>query len=152
MRIETPRGVLIQEGNQKARLEWNTDFQPKWEERYSTAQKFVDSEVIRLCAPYTPFSSSFLQKSALLGTDIGSGTVEWIAPYARYLYYGTLMVSPSTGSAWAKKGERKILTDTPLNYNQAGSQKRGKLWFERMKGDHKEQIISEARRIAGGGM
>lgn len=149
MRIDTPKGSVIQTNNGKAKLEWSSDFQPKWEDRYSKAQKFVDSEVIRLCAPYTPFDSSFLQKSAVLGTVIGSGTVEWVAPYARYLYYGLLMVSPSTGSSWAEKGERKTLTDKPLSYN--GSPKRGKLWFERMKADHKQEIIDNARRIAGGG-
>lgn len=148
MYIETPRGRIIQTKNGKAVLEWSSDFQPKWERRYSAAQKFVDSEVIRLCDPYTPFESGMLKLSALLGTDIGSGTVVWNAPYARYLYYGSVMVSPTTGSPWAKKGERKIITDRELKYN--GAPKRGKLWFERMKADHKEEILKGARRIAGG--
>jgi hypothetical protein len=80
MRIETPRGVVYHDENMKAVLEWNTNFQPKWQKRYSEAQKFVDSEVLRLCEPYTPLLTGMLIKSGTLGTDIGSGTVQWIAP------------------------------------------------------------------------
>lgn len=149
MRIDTPRGSLIKTENGEVRLEWNPGFQPKWEERFLKAQAFVDESVIRLCGPYIPKDSGFLLQSGYLGTEIGSGTVEWIAPYSKYLYYGNLMVSPTTGSSWAKEGERKVLTTRPLNYR--GGKDRGKLWFERMKADHKQEIIDGARRIAGGG-
>ncbi len=149
MFIQTPRGRVITTKNGKAKLEWNPNFQDKWEGQYSRAQVFVDSEVLRLSAPYIPFQTSMLQKSGILGTVPGSGTVEWIAPYAKYLYYGHVMVSPTTGSPWAKKGERKTLTDRPINYN--GAPKRGRLWFERMKVDHKKTILEGARKVAGGG-
>lgn len=148
MFIQTPRGRVVQTKNGKATLEWNPSFQSKWEGQYTKAQVFIDSEVLRLSAPYIPFETSMLQKSGILGTVAGSGTVEWIAPYAKYLYYGNVMVSPTTGSPWAKKGERKVLTDKPLNYN--GAPKRGRLWFERMKADHKKDIVEGARKLAGG--
>ena len=148
MRIDTPRGSIVRTRNGTARLEWNPNFQTTWERRYSRAQKFVDSEVIRLCDPYTPFESGMLKLSATLGTVVGRGEVIWNSPYARYLYYGMLMVSPTTGSPWAKRGERKKLTDKQLNYN--GAPKRGKLWFERMKTDHKTEILDGARRLVGG--
>ena len=74
-------------------------------------QKFIDSECIRLMKPYTPMLSGVLIKSATLGSTIGSGEIVQIAPYARYQYYGKLMVSSITGSAWATKGESKVLTD-----------------------------------------
>lgn len=149
MRIRTPKSSTVKTGACTATLTWAPDFSAKWEERYVRAQKFVDSEVIRLCAPYTPFDTGSLSRSANLGTAIGSGEVVWNAPYARYLYYGTLMVSPSTGSPWAKKGERKVQTGRELRY--VGAPKRGKLWFERMKADHKQEILDGARRIIGGG-
>lgn len=149
IKIETPRGKVIQTKNGKARLVWNTGFQPKWQERFNNVQFFVDNEVLRLSAPYVPFRSGVLEKSGTLGTELGSGTVSYIAPYARYMYYGKLMVDPNTGSSFAPKGARKVLTEKNLNYN--GAPKRGAFWFERMKADHIDAILLGARKIAGKG-
>jgi hypothetical protein len=110
-------------------------------------QKFVDQEVIRLMAPYTPRQNNILIDSATLGTRIGSGEVNQITPYARYQYHGKLMVSSITGSAWASRGEKKVLTDIDLKYN--GAPMRGPFWFERMKADKKEDILNGARKLAG---
>lgn len=138
MRIETPRGAVVQTKNGKAKLEWNPNFVPKWEGRYERAQIFVDSEVLRLSAPYIPLQTSMLQKSGILGTVPGSGEVVWNAPYARYQYYGKVMIGRAP----------KQLTDRDLTYH--GAPMRGKLWFERMKADHKQHILAGARRFAGG--
>lgn len=108
-------------------------------------QKYIDSEVIRLCGPYTPHRTGALKKSATTGTKIGSGKVEYASPYARFQYYGKVMVSPVTGSPWARKDEKKVLTNRELTYHGGG--KCGKLWFERMKADHKDKILAGARRF-----
>jgi hypothetical protein len=110
-------------------------------------QKFIDSEVIRLMAPYTPRQNNILIDSATIGTRIGSGEVNQTTPYARYHYYGKLMVSSITGSAWASRGEKKVLTDIDLKYN--GAPMRGPFWFDRMKADKKEDILNGARKLAG---
>jgi hypothetical protein len=112
-------------------------------------QKFIDQECIRLMAPYTPYRQGILEKSATLGTKIGSGEINQIAPYARYQYYGKLMVSAITGSAWARMGEKKVLTDKDLEYDKSAHPLAGKMWFERMKADHKEEILEGARKVAG---
>lgn len=126
-KIETPRGKIIIGPNGKAELTFNSNFVPKWQGRYTDAQKFVDSEVLRLSEPYTPLRTSMLIKSGTLGTDIGSGTVQWIAPYAKAQYYSHRRPGSQTG---------------PL---------RGPQWFERMKEVSGEKIILGARRIAGRG-
>jgi len=112
-------------------------------------QQYIDSEVLRLCDPYLPFQSASggLKDAGINGTDIGSGTVKWNGPYARYLYYGKLMVGPN-GSSWVKHGEKKHLTNRDLTYN--GAPKRGSYWFERMKAAHLKGILQGAARIAGG--
>jgi hypothetical protein len=115
---------------------------------YGRTQKFIDSEVIRLMRPYTPFLTGALDKSATLSTKIGSGEVKQNMPYARYLYYGKLMVSSITGSSYASQGEKKVLTDKDLEYNKSEHPLAGKMWFERMKADKKEQILRGARKIA----
>lgn len=124
-------------------FEWNPTAEPNWEGRFALAQKVVDQAVLRYSAPYVPFETGTLNESGELGTRSGSGEVVWNAPYARFLYYGKVMVGVNTGSAWAKKGERKKVTEKELTYHGGG--KRGKLWFKRMKADHKKDIINEAR-------
>jgi hypothetical protein len=125
--VETPRGSIVITPNGKASLTFNPDFQPKWQRHYSDAQKFVDSEVLRLCEPYTPLRTGMLIMSGILGTDVGSGTVQWIAPYAKSQYYSSRKPGSQTG---------------PL---------RGPQWFERMKQVSGPTILAGARKIAGGG-
>lgn len=127
-KIETPRGKVIVTKAGKAKLVFNTNFQPKWQRRYSRSQQFVDSEVLRLSEPFTPLDTSMLIKSGSLGTEIGSGLVQWIAPYARRQYYSAREPGSQTGP------------------------QRGPKWFERMKQIHKAHILSRAKRIAGKGV
>jgi hypothetical protein len=125
--IQTPRGFVTTDRNGKASLEWNPNFQPKWQGQYTAAQKFVDSEVLRGCEPYVPLLTGVLIMTGILGTDVGSGTVSWIAPYARRNYYSPRKPGSQTG---------------PL---------RGPYWFERWKPIGSPAVIAGARRIAGGG-
>lgn len=147
--IKKPNDVKINNGSFDAKLIWSKDFGKQRNGGFQAAQKFIDSECIRLMSSYTPKQNGILVKSATLGTKIGSGKIEQVAPYARYQYYGMLMVSSVTGSAWAKHGESKVLTDKPLNYH-GKNPKGGKMWFERMKADHKDAILRGAARISGG--
>ena len=62
-------------------------FKPDKEKGFADAQEFVDSECIRRMAPETPRRTGMLIKSATLGTVIGSGEINQIAPYARRQYY-----------------------------------------------------------------
>ncbi len=152
--VETPKGKIVgvrhKDGTMTMKLEWNEGFSSKMNRQFGNAQEFVDSECIRLMRPYTPMRNGILAKSAILGTDIGSGEIHQVAPYARYQYYGMLMVSSITGSSYAKSGESKVLTDKPLNYSQARNAQAGKMWFERMKADHKDAILKRAAKYAGG--
>lgn len=117
-------------------------------EKGGEVQKYIDNEVLRLSTPYVPFQTGNLANSGIRGTNIGSGLVVYDAPYARFQYYGVVMVGETSGSAWANKNERKVTTDKPLTYHGGG--KRGKMWFERMKADHKQDILRNAAKIAGG--
>ncbi len=124
--IETPRGAVIAGPNGKAELKFNPNFGAKQTQKYSRVQKFIDSEVLRQSEPFTPLLTSMLIKSGILGTDVGSGTVSWIAPYAKRQYY---------------KGRRP-------GTQQAGPL-RGRFWFERMKAVRGETIIKGAKKLAG---
>jgi len=126
--IDTPRGKIIATKGGKAELSWNVNFQPKWAGRYTLAQKYLDSEILRLSEPYTPLQTGMLIKSGTLGTEIGSGLIVWVAIYARRNYYSPREPGRETG---------------PL---------RGPFWFERMKKAHGKQLLVGAKQLAGNGV
>ena len=51
-------------------------------------------------------------------TRVVDNTVIYPGPYARFLYYGKVMVDPNTGSTYAPKGGTKVVTDRDLVFNQ----------------------------------
>lgn len=125
--ISTPRGFIETLPNGKASLVWNTSFQPKWQKQFTAAQMFVDSEVLRYSEKYIPLLTGTLIKTGILGTEIGSGLVQWIAPYASSQYYSPRPIGSQTGSL------------------------RGPQWFERMKHVEGRTILAGAKHIAGTG-
>ena len=143
MRIETPRGTLIKTKNGTVRLTWNPAFVDIWESRYSKAQKYVDSSVLRYNAKYIPFRTGFLNQSGTLGTVIGSGLVVYNAPYARYMYYGKVM-RDAQGRAMFGMAPKHV-TNEPIQYH--GAPQRGAFWFERMKAAHKDSILRGASKL-----
>lgn len=109
-------------------------------------QKVIDSESMRYMSPYMPRrQAGELEHKMVMDTVIGTGEINTSGPYAHYLYEGILYVSPTTGSAWAKRNEIKIPTSRELQYT--GAPMRGKKWFERMKSDHKEDILQTAQAV-----
>lgn len=120
--ISTPRGELIQTGNAAAKLTWNPGFGQEKSQGFERAQEFIDSECLRYMNPLTPRRSGYLIKSGTLGTVIGSGSIEYLAPYARRQYYE----------------------------HSGGEGQRGKQWFERMKAQHSETIRKGAVNFVAG--
>lgn len=132
MVIQQPPDMSLHMPNGYFAFRWNKTFGPAMTERLKKTQKYIDMECMRLMSPYTPWKTSFLEKSVILVTIPGSGELNQIAPYARAMYYG------------------KTKYGNPINYNKRHHPQAGKLWFERMKADHGKDIIEGAARIAGG--
>jgi len=145
-KIETPRGSIVIGPNGKAELKWNTNFQPKWQKRFSEAQKFVDQSVLEICDDfYIPFRTGMLKESGILGTEVGSGLVQWIAPYARVRYYRARKEGTPT-----KVGKNKAGKDVIVNVGTPFEPLRGPFWFHRAKAMWKNYWIEGARKkIAG---
>jgi len=113
-------------------------------------QKVIDSETMRYMGNYMPRrQAGELEHLMVMATVIGSGGINIPGPFAHYLHEGILYVSPTTGSAWAKKNEVKVPTGKELNYT--GAPMRGKKFFDRMKADHKEDILNAAQAQANRG-
>ena len=90
-------------------------------------QRYIDSEVIRLMAKYTPKETGTGIDSATKLTTIGSGTIKQggaLAPYMAHWYY--------------------------TNANFTGAPTRGTRWFERMlNGGGRQSILKGAIRESG---
>lgn len=91
IKIISPRGSVVtrqtKNGSVSAEIVWNSGFARKKGQALESAQEFVDSECIRCMEPLTPRRTGMMIKSAKLGTVIGSGNIEYLAPYARRQYY-----------------------------------------------------------------
>ena len=86
------------------------------------AQVFLDSEVMRTCAPYVPYDSGTLEGSAEPHTVPGSGVVTWDTPYAKRQYYE----------------------------NKGSDGLRGGHWFDRAKADCADEWKDGVGKILGG--
>lgn len=78
------------------------------------------------------------------GTRVIGNLVVYPGPYARYLYYGKLMVDPETGSSWVRKGEHKVLTDRNLVFRKAVHKQAQSHWFEASKAQNLEKWVRVA--------
>lgn len=111
-------------------------------------QRYIDSECIRRMSPYTPMLSGVLDKSATLGTVIGSGEIHQDTPYSRFQYYGKVMTTED-GRVWARKNEAKpIVTNRDLVHNKSRHQNAGPRWFERMATAEREDILNGVQEVA----
>ena len=91
----------------------------------SQAQKFVDSEFVRLTDPYVPFRTGATKDSAITNTVIGTGIITYATPYVRYIW---------KHPEW--------------NFN--GAPMRGAFWAQRSWSVHGEDIGRGAAQRAGG--
>ena len=118
-------------------------------------QAVVDEAVLRYCAPKVPFDTGYLIRQALQTSIIGQGLIVYGTPYARYLYYGEIygpnipiFEAGELAGFYSPPGQKKHPTGRALTYQ--GAPERGAFWFERMKAEHREDIVREAAAAAGG--
>ena len=107
---------------------------------------------------YTPWDTGTLATSAYSATTIGSGKVIYPGPYAHYQYYGEVygpnipVFEDNTGIPtryFSPPGQQKHPTGRALSYAKDVNPLAGPYWFERMKADHMQDIITEAKNAAG---
>ena len=76
----------------------------KLDEECTKAEHIVALQVRKDTSPYVPMLTGSLDKR----TRVDGSEVIYPGPYARYLYFGKLMVDPATGSSYASKGTTKV--------------------------------------------
>lgn len=121
-------------------------------------QKTIDKAVIDYCLPYCPFDTGALARSPYAATEIGSGIVVYPGPYAHYMYYGEVMgpnipvFEDNSGVPtrfFSPPGKKKHYTGKKLKYSKDANPLAGAFWAERMKADRINDIIQEAKNVAG---
>lgn len=120
-------------------------------EQGGKSQKFFTSEIIRLSDKYVPFRTGVLKNSVHPEPDYSA--ILYTTPYARYHWFGKLMVDPITGKGsffdaqeglhWSRPNTQKVLTDRDMQYQ--GAPLRGPFWTERMWETEGDQILESTR-------
>lgn len=141
----------------KANFQWNgqADLLRRCNlEKGGKVQQVIDKAVIDYDLQYVPMRTGTLGKSAYTATQIGSGRVVYPGPYARYLYFGEVMgpnipiFEDDSGEPtrfFSPPGQKKHLTGRSLQYSKEMNPLAGSFWFERMKADHMQDILREAK-------
>lgn len=119
----------------------------RFSKQFSDAQQWLGDRVLEDCTPLVPIGETGITRS-LGHTENGGARVVWSAIQSRFLYMGLVMIDPDTGSPWARKGVKKVVTNKPLDFSQPGVSAR---WFDEAKARNKEYWVNGATRIAKGG-
>ena len=114
----------------------------------SRAEHALAVQVEKDTSPYVPFLTGSLDQR----TRVSGDTIIYPGPYARYLYYGKVMVDPDTGSAYAPKGGTKVLTDKNLVFNTSGHAQAQAYWFEASKAENLKKWIRVADKAVKNGL
>lgn len=126
----------------------------RFEKQFQLAQKRLDQSVMLSMEPFMPKQTGqFINLTKARSKAMeGSGTVVAAAPpYGRFLYEGKVMVDELTGSPWARKGAKKVVTDRTLQFSKAAYPKATDHWFDAAKEADCENWVKIVKETAGGG-
>lgn len=106
------------------------------------AEHTVAIQVAKDTEPYVPA----LTKSLANRTKVEGRYIIYPGPYARFLYYGKVMIDPNTGSTFAPKGGTKVVTGKDLQFSHAVHSQAQSHWFEASKAQNLDKWLRVARR------
>ena len=112
--------------------------------KQSRAEAILAEQVMKDTDKYVPA----LTGSLSMRTHIeNKNTIVYPGPYARFLYYGKVMIYEPTGSTFAPKGEHKIVTDRDLVMHPTMHSLATSHWFEVSKAANMEKWLRVAERL-----
>ena len=106
------------------------------------AISILKNEIIKDTHSYVPMRAGQLRHSAISSTGTNKTQIVYRKVYARFLYYGKVMVGKISRKAWANKGEPKETINKDLTYSHGGSH-----WFEESKKKNKDKWIAIAKKL-----
>lgn len=106
----------------------------------SRAEHILTQQIMKDTTPFVPaLTGSLTQRTRVIGNE-----VIYPGPYARFLYYGKVMVDPQTGSTYAPKGGHKVATDRNLVFNTTMHPQAQAHWFDASKAQNMEKWVRVA--------
>lgn len=112
------------------------------------AEHILAQQVAKDTSPFVPMVTGSLDQR----TRVDGSQVIYPGPYARFLYYGKVMVDPNTGSTFAPKGGTKVATDRNLVFNQTVHPQAQDHWFEASKAQNLEKWKRVAEKAVKNGL
>lgn len=156
-KIKHFKGFSIVDGDIRVTLNMN-----RFEQQFQRAQYQLDGAVMNSMVPFMPkINGTFINETRSQSTALqGTGTVvAGAAPQGRYLYMGKTMVDEKTGSAWARKGAKKVLVSQyggkttakeDLVYTKQAHPKAQSHWFDAAKQKDGKKWVRNVKETAGG--
>lgn len=157
-KIKHFKGFSIVDGEIRVTLNMN-----RFERQFQRAQYQLDGAVMNSMVPFMPMiNGTFINETRSQSAALqGTGTVvAGAAPQGRYLYMGKTMVDEKTGSAWARRGAKKVLVSEfggktnakpNLTYTKQAHPKAQSHWFDAAKKADGKKWIRDVKKTAGGG-
>lgn len=115
------------------------------------AQYRLDSQIMLDMIPLMPrVTGTQINNTVAKSASVAGNGIVYAAtpPYGSFLYYGKVMVDPVTGSAWARKGAKKVVTERPLKYSNPYAVP---MWFEEAKKKHVKEWVKIVKETMGEG-
>ncbi len=116
----------------------------RYRNKGNLALTVLKNEIVKDTTSYVPMRNDGggLRNSAVSSIGTKKHQIVYRKVYARFLYYGKVMVGTISRKAWANKGEPKETINKDLTYSQGGSH-----WFEESKKKNKDKWIAIAKKL-----
>ena len=110
------------------------------------ARKMLKNEVVKDTDKFVPFRNGNVSKSAIQTINSDNDYIIYKGPYARFLYYGHVMVGVVSNRPWAKKGETKKITNRALTFGGAHPLACAR-WFEKSRSLNLKKWLALAKKV-----
>jgi hypothetical protein len=111
-------------------------------------EHILAQQVAKDTSPFVPALTGSLDQR----TQVVEDAVIYPGPYARFLYYGKVMVDPNTGSTFAPLGGSKVTTDRNLVFTKAVHAQAQSHWFEASKAQNIDKWLRVADKAVKNGL
>lgn len=118
-------------------------------------QIFHTQNVLRRIKRYMPFRTGATYKITVAQTDIRKPFIVTDTPYAKYLFYGKVMVDPKTGTAgfmtpegWrSRRGCTKVVTNRNLEYFKGKNPQAGPRWDRALSANEGAAMVADLQQF-----
>lgn len=117
-------------------------------------QRFHTANVLKRIKRYMPFVSGMTYKVTVAQTDISRPYIITDTPYAKYLFYGKVMIDPKINAAgfmtpegWrSRKGSVKVRTSRNLVYTRTKNPQVGPRWDKALSAAEGRAMAADLQR------